>query len=276
MVRGTGWQYEGSFKRPRRACVAAPLAVRAHSPRPSGPRCSSFRRTPGSSSASPSCDATPRTLPRAILVQPAVDGGVSMAWVDENGVLGSAFDGPPGLVDALPRAEGGFFLQQTRPVLFPVPTLGRDAGLGRGESRACARLASAPGLLGAGLVSGRAGARRLCHRAREPDAGHPGGPVGAGRAVRTRGAGPRRQPHPGLGHTTLGADGTVFVSGNNCDGPSSLSASLEVNAGARVCTCAWQCWLNLAAQKVARSVTSPLADVPATGRTVASSVPLTA
>ena len=29
MVRGTGSQYEGSFKRPRGACVAAPLAVRA-------------------------------------------------------------------------------------------------------------------------------------------------------------------------------------------------------------------------------------------------------
>ena len=40
----------------------------------------------------------------------------------------------------------------------------------------------------------------------------------------------------------IGADGTVFVSGHSCPGPSSVAASLEANAGAPVCTCAWQYW----------------------------------
>ena len=165
-----------------------------------------------------------------------------MAWVDENGVLGSAFDGPPGLVDALPRAEGGFFLQQQDQSSSPFP---HWVGM---LASGATNLEPAPDWLPPPGFSGPDWFRVA--PARDGYVIAPVNPMQAILEVRSvlgELCGhvelvPVDSRILGLGHTTLGADGTVFVSGNNCDGPSSLSASLEVNAGARVCTCAWQYW----------------------------------
>ncbi len=178
---------------------------------------------------------------RTLLVQPAVDGGVSLAWVDENGVLGPVFGGPLGLVDALPRAEGGFFLlQQQDSSLFP-----RWLGM---VASGATTIEPAPDWLPTPGNSGPDWFRVAPARDGYVIASlYPTQPILEVRSVAGELCGhvdlvPADGRIVGLGHTTIGADGTVFVSGYSCAGSSSLAASLQANAGSQVCTCAWQYW----------------------------------
>jgi hypothetical protein len=178
---------------------------------------------------------------RTLLGESFADGGVSLRWVDENGVPGPVFDGPPRLFDAFPRAEGGFFLLQFPPDFNEFPRWAGVVASGATTLEPVPDWLPKPGVTGEDWF--RVTPARDGYLIRPSDAMEP---ILEVRSVVGELCG-RVDLVPvdsivGLGTSYLGADGTVLASGFSCPGSNSRSASLQANAGAQVCTCAWQYW----------------------------------
>jgi hypothetical protein len=167
------------------------------------------------------------------------DGGVSLTWIDEAGVVGASFGMRGPIIIMFQRAEGGFFLSSSAqwvgqvssgghaieppPDWLPTPpftstrtsfmvTPGRDGYV-------IDRRFTVPT---SSTLEVRSAAGEVCGEVQLFPLGSP--PLVSPRTV------------------ALGADGTPILSGLSCLSSGVVSPALQVNAGVPVCSCAWQYW----------------------------------